>query len=100
MENKEKTTGENNQFNEEYLKKMLINEFIQEYKKLDRFQRITVRNFFYSNRNEYLKISVKEKNMIISVKDDVLKKQKVNFEFDFEIKILCNEIYMLLKNNK
>jgi hypothetical protein len=99
MENKEKTTGENNQFNEEYLKKMLISEFTEEYKKLNRFQKITVRNFFYANRNEYLRISVKDKNMIISIKDEILKKQKVNFDFDFDVLILCEEIYNLLKKN-
>jgi hypothetical protein len=99
MENKEKTTGENNQFNEEYLKKMLISEFTEEYKKLNRFQKIIVRNFFYANRNEYLRISVKDKNMIISIKDEILKKQKVNFDFDFDVLILCEEIYNLLKKN-
>jgi hypothetical protein len=100
MENIEKSMEENGQFNEEEIKKMLISEFIEDYKKLNMFQKITVRNFFYANKNEYLKISVKCKNMIISIKDDVLKKQKVNFDFEFQILILCEEIYNLLKNNK
>jgi hypothetical protein len=79
---------------------MLINEFIDEYRNLSKFQKITVRNFFYANKKEYLKISVKDKNMVISIKDEILKKTKVNFEFNFEIDILCNDIYNLLKNNK
>jgi hypothetical protein len=100
MENIEKSMEENGQFNEEQIKKMLISEFTEDYKKLNMFQKITVRNFFYANKNEYLKISVKDKNMIISIRDEILKEQKVNFEFDFEIKILCKEFYNLLKNNK
>jgi len=100
MENTKKSIEENGQFNEEQIKKMLISEFNEEYKKLNRFQKITVRNFFYANKNKYLKISVKNKNMIISMKDEILKKTKVNFEFDFEIMILCEEFYSLLKNSK
>jgi predicted DNA-binding protein with PD1-like motif len=100
MENTEKSIQENNQFNEEQIKKMLVQEFIDEFKKLNKFKKITVRNFFYSKKNEYLKISVKEKNMIISIKDEILKKQKVNFKFDFDVIISCEEIYNLLKNNK
>ena len=100
MENIEKSMEENGQFNEEQIKKMLINEFIEEFKKLNKFQRVTVRNFFYANKKEYLKISVKNKNMLISIKEEILKKVKVNFEFDFEVEILCEEIYILLKNNK
>jgi len=97
MENTEKSMEGNEQFNEEQIKKMLINEFIDEFKKLNKFQRVTVRNFFYSNKNEYLKILFQNKNMIISIKDEVLKKTKVNFDFDYEIKIPCEEIFQLLK---
>jgi len=99
MKNAEKSMEENNQFNEEQIKKMLVNEFVEEYRNLNKFQKITVRNFFYSNRNEYLKISVQNKNMIIFIKDETLKKTKVNFDFDFEIKISCQEIFELLKKN-
>jgi hypothetical protein len=100
MENTEKSIRENGQLNEEQIKKMLISEFIDEFKKLNKFQKNIVRNFFYANKNEFLSISVKEKNMLISVKDEIIKKQKVNFKFNFEVKILCNEIYELLKNSK
>jgi len=100
MENAEKTMKENGQFNEEQIKKTIVKDFLDEYKKLNKFQKITVRNFFYSNKNEYLEISIdKGKNMVVSIKNEILKKQKTNFCFEFNIKISCEEIYDLLKNN-
>jgi hypothetical protein len=95
-----KSVEKNRQFNEEDIKKIVIEEFIASFNKLNKFQKVILRNFFQANKNEFLKIKVKNKIISVLLKDEVIKEEKINFDFDFEIEILCNELYELIKNKK